>query len=261
MRQIKRMALAGFIFAAGTASFGVESVSRAEDAWYKLVGPRFAKRPEFAFVQNDPTLPNVLIYGDSISIHYTQRVRHQLKNKANVYRLYRNGSNSGSFIAGMSKMQAVMQDVQLDGSWDFNWDVIHFNVGLHDLKYLSGKKLDKENGKQVASLETYKKNLTEIVLYLKKLAPDAVLVFATTTPVPGGAAGRFAGDAQKYNQAALEVLKRYPEIVLNDLYAFTKPHHSDWWVKPGDVHYNDAGRQAQGEEVARIILNAFTNQK
>ena len=259
--SVKRFFCAGFVLAVSLTVLGAGETNRAEQAWYDLVGERFSKRPEFAFVENDSDLPNVLLYGDSISIHYTQRVRQQLKGRVNVYRLYRNGSSSGSFIAGMSKMQAVMQDEQLDGAWDFNWDVIHFNVGLHDLKYVSGKKLDKENGKQVASLETYQKNLNEMVVYLKKLAPDAVLVFATTTPVPEGAAGRYAGDAQKYNKAALDVLKRYPEIVINDLYTFTKPNQPDWWTKPGDVHYKTVGSNAQGDEVARVILKALSDKK
>jgi hypothetical protein len=71
----------------GAAVFGAESANNAEDAWYKLVGKKFLKRPEFAFVENNPALPNVLIYGDSISIHYTQRVRAKKEGQANVYRL------------------------------------------------------------------------------------------------------------------------------------------------------------------------------
>ena len=95
-------------------------------------------------------------------------------------------------------MHQVMQDKTLDQPWNFEWDVIQFNVGLHDLKYLNGKKLDRKNGKQVTSLEEYEQNLNAIVVYLTQLAPDASLVFATTTSVPEGATGRDAGDASKY---------------------------------------------------------------
>ena len=62
----------------------------AEDAWTTLVGKKFAKRPAFSFVKGDPELPNILIYGDSISMGYTQRVRENLKGKANVYRIHCN---------------------------------------------------------------------------------------------------------------------------------------------------------------------------
>lgn len=230
----------------------------AENAWFELVGKRFAKRPEFSYVKNDPTLPNVLIYGDSISIHYTRRVRQELKGQANVYRLYCNGQDSRAFIAKMTRMHTAMRDGQLDNPWTFQWDVIHFNVGLHDLKYLAGKKLDKENGKQRTPIDYYEKNLSKIAVYLQKLAPDAKLIFATTTPVPEGEPGRFAGDAHKFNDAALNALSKHPEISINDLFTFTKPNHSKWWMKPGDVHYNEVGRAAQGAEVARVILNAIS---
>ena len=128
----------------------------AKDAWLNLVGQRFAKRPEFAFVKNDPAMPNVLIYGDSISIHYTQSVRQKLQNRANIYRLYCNGGDSSSFIEKMTKMHSVMCDRQLDQPWRHHWDVIQFNVGLHDLKYVQNGKLNKENGKQVSSIDSYK---------------------------------------------------------------------------------------------------------
>ncbi len=227
----------------------------AEEAWYGITLRKKAdkKNDAFSFVENKEGLPNVLIYGDSISIAYTPVVRELLGSKANVYRLHVNGGDSSSFISKMDTLHSTMQDDSLKGHWTHDWDVIQFNVGLHDLKHVVKNKLDKVSGKQVSSLDEYEANLREIVAYLKKLAPNAQLVFATTTPVPEGEAGRFAGDAVKYNKVALRVMKDYPEIVINDLYAFTKPHHSDWWSKPGNVHYNGAGIKAQGKEVARIL--------
>ena len=230
-------------------------VNTAKGAWEKLVGKKFNSRPEFAFVENNPLIPNVLLYGDSISIHYTEQVRENIGNKANVYRLYRNGSNSGGVIAKMDKMLSTMQNDKLDGHWSFNWDVIHFNVGLHDLKYVTKGKLDKVNGKLTASIEDYKVNLRNIITYFKKLSPKATLIFATTTPVPEGEQGRIAGDAVKYNMAALEVLKNFPEIQINNLYDLTKPNHSAWWAKEGDVHYNRDGTKAQAKQVSNIILS------
>ena len=241
---------------AGASS--VDNAASAKDAWLGLVGKRFSKRPEFGYVENNPDLPNVLIYGDSISIHYTQPLRAKLKGKANVYRVFSNGQHSGAFLAKMKKMHETMRSADLDDPWDFKWDVIHFNVGLHDLKYLAGKKLDKQNGTQVTSIEAYEKNLVDIVDYLNQLAPNARLIFATTTPVPEEAEGRFSGDAQKYNAAAQAVLQKHPEIMINDLFAFTKPNQTEWWIKPGDVHFNEIGRTAQGDEVARLILKRLS---
>ena len=229
----------------------------AEEAWNTLVGPKLAKRPEFAFVQNNPALPNVLIYGDSISIGYTRQVREKLKGKANLYRLHCNGGDSASFIPRMTKMHATMRNETIEGHWSFEWDVIHFNVGLHDLKYTYKGKLNKTKGKRVCAIGQYEKNIENIVSYLKRFAPKATLIFATTTPVPEGEPGRNAGDAVIYNKAAIKVLRDHPEIVVDDLYGFTKPNHSQWWTKPGNVHYGSQGREAQGDEVARVILNAI----
>ncbi len=146
----------------------------------------------------------------------------------------------------------------MEGHWKFKWDVIHFNVGLHDLKYLNKKNdLDLENGKQVASLEEYAANLEAIIAYLKDLAPDATLIFATTTPVPENAAGRRAGDAVRYNQTALEVMAKHPEIQINDLYALTKPMQAEWWVEPGNVHYERVGQKAQAHAVASKIAESL----
>lgn len=232
----------------------VSAEEQAKEAWGKLVrSPRFLKRPTFQYVENDPSLPNVFLYGDSISIAYTDATREALKGKANVYRLYCNGGDSSSFITKMKTMHKVMRDEKVKGHWDFDWDVIHFNVGLHDLKYLKNGKLDRKHGEQVTSLEDYEKNLRGIIAYLKELAPKAKLIFVTTTPVPEGEAGRVAGDAAKYNAVALKVLKDYPEIGVNDLYGFTKPHHEEWWTKPGNVHFNAKGATAQGKESARVI--------
>ncbi len=228
----------------------------AEDAWFEIALRKKADKNNdaFAFVENNPALPNVLIYGDSISIGYTPVVREALSGKANVYRLHVNGGDSSSFVAKMDKLHETMRDPKLDAPWKHEWDLIQVNVGLHDLKYVvDGSKLDKENGTQVSTLSEYKMNLKSIVAYLKTNHPKAKLVFALTTPVPEGANGRYAGDARKYNEAALTVLKAYPEIAINDLYTFTKPNHEQWWSRPGNVHYNKAGIQAQGEEVARVI--------
>ena len=241
----------------GITSFSLANAKPAEEAWLNLTGKKFAQRPEFAYVVNNPALPNVLLYGDSISIAYTQRVRKQLDGKANVYRIYANGSSSKALIGKTSNMHSVMTDKETTPSWDFQWDVIHFNVGLHDLKYLAGKKKDKVNGTQVADVSTYQENLRKITTYLKELAPKATLIFATTTPVPEGAEGRFAGDAEKYNTAALEVFKEHPEIVINDLFSLTKPNHAEWMIEPKDVHYNDKGSDAQGDQVAKSIMEAL----
>jgi len=225
----------------------------AEEAWYGIALRKKAndKNKAFLYVENNPALPNVLIYGDSISIAYTPIVRDLLEGEANVYRLHVNGGFSASFIEKMDTLHETMRDRKIKNRWTHEWDVIQVNVGLHDLKYVvNGSKLDKKNGKQVASLSEYEQNLRDIFAYLKREHTGAKIVFALTTPVPEGEPGRHAGDAKRYNEVALKVLRKHPEIAVNDLYAFTVGHHEEWWTRPGNVHFNQEGIRAQGEAVA-----------
>jgi acyl-CoA thioesterase-1 len=223
-------------------------------AWDQLCGKigNVYKTDAFTYVKPVKRKPNVLIYGDSISIGYSSTVRNKLEEKATVIRLFKNGGSSHNFIPNMDKMQSTMFQPKLEKGWGFKWDIIHFNVGLHDLKYLKGKHLNK-NGKQVSSIKEYKTNLDEICKYLRVNYPKAKLIFATTTAVPENAKGRFAGDSIKFNKAALEVLENYPNIAINDLYTFTKPNREQWKQATGNVHYNELGKIEQGKKVAKVI--------
>lgn len=231
----------------------LNAAGTAEDAWNELLRENFRGRPAFSFVENDPALPNVLIYGDSISIGYTQVVRDKLAGTANVYRIHLNGGDSGSAIRKLEDLHKAMRSPELKDPWTFEWDVIHFNVGLHDLKYIHQGKLDKVNGKQVSSKARYAENLESLIRYLQDLAPEAKLVFATTTPVPEGEPGRHAGDAANYNQVASGVLQAFPDVVINDLHFLIKHHPNEGWTKPANVHYTQDGSTALGKQVAEVI--------
>ena len=229
----------------------------AKQAWEALIQPNLKRFPAFKFVEQQEGLPNVLIYGDSISIGYTPTVQKQLAGKVNVYRVHCNGGHTKAFVPRMRQLARAMRSNQLSNPWDFKWDIIHVNVGLHDLKYVDdAKKLDKKNGKLVSTPEQYKAGVKEVMEFLKKEHPDTQIIFATTTPVPDGEAGRHQGDAEKYNKIALDLLKEsYPNVVINDLYSFIKPHQKKVWIKPGDVHYSTKGKQMKGVEVAKVIAN------
>ncbi len=77
----------------------------AQAAWAELTG-KLGEREVFGYVENQSDLPNVLIYGDSISIGYTQGVRETLVDRANVYRIHLNGGFSASFIAKFDRLES-----------------------------------------------------------------------------------------------------------------------------------------------------------
>ena len=189
-------------------------------------------------------LPNVLIIGDSISIGYTLPTRALLKEKVNLHRIPTNG---GPTTKGMTEIEKWLGTRK--------WDLIHFNWGLHDLKYMGkdGTNLvPKEKGGIVqVPLADYEKNLEKLVIRMKNSTTK--LVWRNTTPIPPGSKARYVGDSVKYNQAADRVMKKHGVPTL-DLYTPSKKNMKDW-MKKANVHYHAHGSQALAELVAKDITN------
>lgn len=209
-----------------------------------------AKKPNAAFapIEDDPNLPRVLLLGDSISIGYMVPTRELLAGKANVHRP---ATNCGPTTNGVANIDAWLGAGK--------WDVIHFNFGLHDLKHVDaqGKNTSKTTGKHQVSLEDYEKNLETIVGKMKKTG--AVLIFATTTPVPDGENMRLVGDDLKYNETALKVMKRH-DVLVDDLHAYALARQKEIQL-PKNVHFTAAGSKTLAEEVAKHISKALEARK
>ena len=209
--------------------------------------PKAAKKkaanPAYAPVQDVPGLPRVLLIGDSISIGYTVPVQQALKGKANVHRP---GTNCGPTSRGTDQIDEWLGDGK--------WDVIHFNFGLHDVRYFDGGKAsDAGQGQRQVSDSDYEKNLEQLVARMKMTG--AKLIFATTTPVPEGSAGRIKGEEIKYNEIALRVMKKHG-VAIDDLYAFALPRLAEIQL-PANVHFKPEGSKALADQVAASILKAL----
>ena len=194
-------------------------------------------------------LPTVLIIGDSISIGYMEPLKEMFKGIALLEHHPGNAQHSGY---GLEHLDQWLGETR--------WDVIHFNHGLHDLKYVDdeGKNVaSKEEGHIQVSLDQYAKNMEEIVIRLKET--DAVLIFATTTPYPAQTDGplREMEDAAKYNTVALEIMASHG-IAVNDLYSFARPQ-LDKIQRPNNVHFTPEGSHVLAGEVARHIRIALGN--
>lgn len=199
-------------------------------------------------VASKTALPNVLIIGDSISIGYTPDVIEMLKGTAAVQRVK---ANCGDTKAGLANLKS---------RWlgETKWDVIHFNWGLHDLCYRNPEskeqgRRDKVNGTQSVTPEEYEKNLETLVGQLQETG--ATLIWASTTVVPEGEAGRVAGDDVRYNTVAAKVMEKHG-IVINDLHALSKRFEGRF-SKPGNVHYDKEGSAKLAEQVAASIQTAL----
>jgi lysophospholipase L1-like esterase len=190
-------------------------------------------------IEDTPGLARVLIIGDSISIGYTLRVRELLRGRANVHRVPANATSTGY---GLKRLKEWLGTGK--------WDVIHFNFGLHDAK------LPPEGGGHT-SVDTYERNLREIVKVLK--ATGAQLIWSTTTPVPNGgnlAPNRRFADIASYNERAARVMKEQGVAVV-DLNAIIAPHLGST-QRTNDVHFNAKGSAMLATEVAGGIEKALT---
>ena len=201
--------------------------------------------------QLNAKLPNVLILGDSISIGYTKLVRKGLEGKANVMRAK---ANCGDTPRGLAKINTWLGDKR--------WDVIHFNWGLWDLCYRhpeskSQGRLDKVNGTLSTPLPEYEKNLEKLVVRLKQTG--ATLIWASTTVVPEGEAGRIVGDDIKYNAAAERVMKKNG-ISINDLHATSAAFAPEMFTQAGDVHYKSTGSAKLAAQVVAAIAEVLPAQ-
>jgi len=192
--------------------------------------------------------PRVLIIGDSISIGYTAAVGELLEGKARVERIPGNAQHTGT---GLIKLDQWLGDE--------SWDVIHFNWGLWDLCYrnrtskMQGHR-DKVDGTLTTTLSQYEQNLEKLAARLE--ATGAKLIWAATTPVPEGEAGRIQGDAAKYNAVAAKIMQAHG-VTVNDLHAAMLPRQKEFQIRPGDVHFTQEGSRYLAEEVAAAVLEAL----
>lgn len=204
-------------------------------------------------VIEDPALPRVLIIGDSISAGYVDAVREQLTGKANVYRAE---GNAGPSSSGVDKVDGWI------ASAGGNWDVIHFNFGLHDIKLGTGGKSNKPyptaDGHQIPADE-YERNLRRIVATLK--GSGATLIWCSTTPVPVGQLDplRRPGDEVKYNAIAHTVMSENG-VAVNDLYGcvLSGPPASQL---PSNVHFTTEGSRRLARQVAEVVEAALQSRR
>jgi hypothetical protein len=178
------------------------------------------------FVEDDPSLPRVLLIGDSVSRAYTLAVRKSLAGKANVHRA---PANCGPTKAGVDKL-----DVWLG---DGKWDLIHFNFGIHD---------------RATPTADYRDRLGRIVDRLA--ATGAKLVWATTTPIPDVPAKGYTAESIVERNAVAAELMKAKGVAVNDLFTAVSPHVAEYRL-PEDVHFNAAGYDFLAAKVAEAIAS------
>lgn len=205
--------------------------------WTRAQNPPRPPNPAFEKIEDRPDRPRVLLIGDSISIGYTLDTRKLLEGKANLHRIPVNG---GPTTRGLESIDSWLQDGP--------WAVIHFNWGLHDLKFM-------ENGKHQVALAEYETNLRLLVARLKKTG--ARLIWASTTPVPNAKLSppRKDSDVIAYNAAARGIMVEH-DIAINDLYQAALPQLAEI-QRPANVHFTSEGYQRLAEQASAAVLKAL----
>ena len=179
---------------------------------------------------SDAGLPRILIIGDSISQGYTKGVRKLMRGKAEVYRIPANGQYT-SF--GLKHIKEWLRD--------YNWDIIHFNWGIHDLMYIKkSKAVDGDNEKVIRTTpEQYEDNLCRIIKELKRT--DAKLIWASTTPLSQGCKIP-PGSEVKYNAIAENIMKEN-NVVINDLHSYAMLRIQKIQLSDGNVHFTEVKKE------------------
>lgn len=220
------------------------AIASADDTAKKKKTKRVRKpNPAMAKIDDKPGLPRVLLIGDSISIGYTLPVRKLLEGQANVHRP---PTNCGPTTTGVAQIEKWLGEGK--------WDVIHFNWGLHDLKYMGPNNENladpkAEDSHQQVPPKEYEANLRKLVSRLQKTG--AKLIWRSTTPVPKGCKGRVVGDSVKYNEIAARIMKEN-NIPIDDQYTFALENHEKIG-RTANVHFTQSG----SEELAKLAVKAI----
>lgn len=189
---------------------------------------------------------NVLLIGDSIRMGYDKEIRKALEGRAKVVF----PEDNCQFAAYVCRYFAEWFD-GVDGK---DFDVVHWNAGLHDVLRLFGEEPN-------TPIEIYEYYIERICQRIRKLCPDAKVIFATSTSVISEKMApdfmRYNEDIEKYNQAAVRIVTKYG-FEVNDLYAVSKTlpeeAHSD------AVHYyTDMGTEFFSKQVLEYIEKALDN--
>lgn len=189
-------------------------------------------------------MKNLMIVGDSIRIGYDKSVRKSLENKANVIFPNENCRFASYVLRYFHEYLGEIKGEDID--------VVHWNAGLWDCLRLFEEEPH-------TPIDVYAYYIERICIRIKKICPNAHVIFATSTSVLSEKMNkdfkRYNEEIEKYNEVAVKIVKEYG-FEVNDLYALstTLPEeaHSD------PVHYyTSAGTDAFTNQVLSFVVPAL----
>ena len=185
--------------------------------------------------------PQILLLGDSIRLGYCQIVKELLKDEYEVI-FPETNCRCTHFTLESLEFWASLCDRDRIAA-------VHFNNGQWDAARFGGAEEE-----PLTSLPVYSHNIERIASRLKKYFPDALIAYATTTPMnPGDApcgSPRTTDEIREYNRIGTEVMDKMG-IPVDDLFAVSEPLSSEYFADC--VHFNEEGYRILGETVAEFL--------
>ena len=185
--------------------------------------------------------PSAILIGDSICIGYRPLVKQRLSDQVNILGIEGHSGDSGNVLENLDEWM-IKRDA----------DLIHFNCGLHDLKFARDTKIYQQ------PIEVYEANLRKIVERLQKEV-TARLVWVTTTPViderHNAVKGfdRYQRDVEAYNRVATVIMTE-AGIPINDLHNAIQNDDVEACLGSDGVHMTERGNKILTDAVCECIL-------
>ena len=189
-------------------------------------------------------MKNILLIGDSIRMGYDKAVKKSFEGIGNVVFPDDNCRFASYVLRYFHEYKALINEG--------NIDAIHWNAGLWDCLRM----FDEEPH---TPIDVYAYYIERICIRIKKLCPDAKVIFATSTSVISDKMEdrfkRYNEEIEKYNNIAVEKVTKYGFSV-NDLYTISlnlpDEAHSD------AVHYyTSMGTKALANKVILSLVDAL----
>jgi hypothetical protein len=186
-------------------------------------------RPQLA----DPTLPNVLLLGDSITRNYFPQVTRDLGGLANVYLLASSASVGDTRLTRQIAEFAALQGV--------SFAVIHFNNGLHGWGYSEAQ---------------FKSGFPIFLQAVRALPGRAKLIWTTITPVISEASNGATNPRIDARNAIARAFIEAGRIPIDDQHALMTQHSE---LYEDGFHFNKAGSAIMGAQAATSIRRVLEN--
>lgn len=185
---------------------------------------------------------NVFLLGDSIKGFYKPRVEELL---GSDYRIWTPSENCRFAKYTLNSLRHYFAAME---SQNFFPDIIHWNVGLWDLNHLYN------TGKPFTELDEYIRDMSDILVQLKKTG--AKIILATTTPTrkereTTKETQHFNSEICAYNKRLVEALGDKVDYI-NDLYSAVIDKTEEY-ISDDYLHPSPQGIEVLAEKVADSI--------